>query len=179
MGHSWYWPKTLRNRGTTAVDFKGLFDSLIEVAENYSFRSVRHSPNGQSGFCLKNAVPSNRPIFRRIVAIYLPHPGGQRPYTTRWEELPVVRQWGECPSANLLDGVWCIIVQSDRTDSVWAILADNDGLRPPQTSPNLTLLVNSELPGKAVLCDVQGSERPSTRLWRNSTSGCWRLAAAT
>ena len=41
MGHLGHWPKTLRDRGKTAIDLKGLFDPLIEVAEKYTF-AVRH-----------------------------------------------------------------------------------------------------------------------------------------
>jgi hypothetical protein len=51
------------------VDFKGFFDMLQVLAENYSFGSVCNCPNGRSRFHLKHAVLSKWPIFPRIVAI--------------------------------------------------------------------------------------------------------------
>ncbi len=44
MGQLGHWPKTLRNSGTTALDLKGLFDPLIGVTENDSFRPGCHVP---------------------------------------------------------------------------------------------------------------------------------------
>jgi hypothetical protein len=37
MGHLWYWPETLRNKGTATIDFKGLLTHSFGMAENGSF----------------------------------------------------------------------------------------------------------------------------------------------
>jgi hypothetical protein len=44
MGHWYRWPKTLCHNSTAAVDLTRLFDPLMGLTENSSFRPMFHLP---------------------------------------------------------------------------------------------------------------------------------------